>query len=314
MCACLCCRWVQTLPWLMRMVPVTYESQLDNSFDPAHTPIVHHGRGGFKREAALRGFVMRDISDRRDLAAGVRFDTGAPAAGANTGNVYLEHIPPCGYNAVTTLRSGVVSVVTVLKTPVAPGYTLNFNTFIVHKPSAVLRFVFGLVPVFMQHLSMLRFSDMDFVIQHEQDRNIEAVGGWRKTFLIPDATDAGVKATRVWMDRVGPIPFKGGSKLPPRLPREQVIDHYSQHVAHCKHCQRGLATVRLVTVLAGLAAGLLAAAAAAQAPVAAVSPVAVPALPGVWGWVGAALLAWVSWAMYRYQSNFFYQDYDHRYT
>ncbi len=147
-------------------------------------------------------------------------------------------------------------------------------------------------------------------LQHNQDRLVEQQGGPSKAFFIPDPTDAALSELMVWFKKAGPIPYPQGQKLPPRLPKEQVLERYNAHVAHCKHCQQGLATLRLVTVLAGLAAGLLAAAAAAQAAVAVVSPVAVPALP--WLAVAAVVLGWVGWSAYKLQKRFFVGDCDHR--
>jgi hypothetical protein len=42
----------------------------------------------------------------------------------------------------------------------------------------------------MLHLNSLRFSDGDYTILRDQERNVALRGGWKRAYFMPDPTDA----------------------------------------------------------------------------------------------------------------------------
>jgi|APGre2960657404_1045060.scaffolds.fasta_scaffold203214_2 hypothetical protein len=42
----------------------------------------------------------------------------------------------------------------------------------------------------MLHLNSLRFSDGDYTLLRDQERNVALRGGWKRAYFMPDPTDA----------------------------------------------------------------------------------------------------------------------------
>ena len=97
----------------------------------------------------------------------------------------------------------------------------------------------------------------------QQERLLQrAPGGWSRAFFMPATADTGVSTWRTWLDRVGggEIPWPEGVKsdLGPVLPREVVMDRFSQHVKGCKSCRAALRWTERLAAAAGAVAAVAA--------------------------------------------------------
>jgi hypothetical protein len=107
------------------------------------------------------------------------------------------------------------------------------------KPAPLLRFIFGLLPVWFLHQLSNRFLDSDLAFLHyqEQERKRSA------SYYMPAPSDRCITALRSWIPKYTDMDKE---VIPPPLPRSEMFDRWSQHTSKCVHCLQGLKTLAKV--------------------------------------------------------------------
>ncbi len=99
---------------------------------------------------------------------------------------------------------------------------------------------------------LLMMAGVCFCCAQERLLHQQHGSNWKRAFYLPtggSGADVGVTKFRQWMDSA-PIPWPAGisTDLGPVLPREVVMDRYSQHVKGCKQCSAALKWVEIAQV------------------------------------------------------------------
>lgn len=305
--------WFHSSPWMMREAPISYETLLENGLDVSHAPLVH-------RDLVKSGSTkLTDVEVMQDDLKGIQLSDESLVTGAQMSSV-VSFAPPTLWTSRHHIGTPQETLLVSHCTPVRPGLTRSTSRFIMKDPGPLQRALLRLIPGWVLHTNSLRLQDNDYVLMHEQERNIERLGGWRRSFFLPDPADKAVLVFRKWMERAGPLPFVGGSySLPPLSPHRELLDHWEQHVIHCPHCLGGLALVRTIRAATAMAGVVLAGVGLAEL-FGAVIKAALPLIdltwqslaPSITKFFMAGALWWMSGRLGHAERGwFFYQDYSH---
>jgi hypothetical protein len=105
-----------------------------------------------------------------------------------------------------------------------------------------------LTPRWLSHIGQNAVLEDDQIFLHHQERYLEQSGGsanFAKAFYLPTYADRYVIELRSWVNKYSGDPFPGAT-LPPRLPREKLLDRYYSHTQKCSSCSKALANIRRI--------------------------------------------------------------------
>eukprot|EP00980_Cylindrotheca_fusiformis_P016153 scaffold4805_cov136-Cylindrotheca_fusiformis.AAC.8 len=252
------------------MASISYESTMENSFDPSHAPFVHE-KTGFRPALAIPMEHFQVTDDIKDAESGFTLEHSPYQKSSNkkkkedTSLTIRQFIPPC--TQVTDSSYGKVRLQFV---PSAKRKTGVYFTFGIKKPkNPLLRGVLSLLWQsdflhFMLELSEGRrqFNDQDRIIMQDQDDR-KMLDGHPWNDMRPTTSDVGVATYQKWMTKYG----GGGpfANLPPS-PNEGAVsiwEFHGQYCARCKRILKGLVTLEKRSTKASralLALGIVAAA------------------------------------------------------
>ncbi|KAI8463754.1 MAG: hypothetical protein J3K34DRAFT_136285 [Monoraphidium minutum] len=172
-------------------------------------------------------------------------------------------VPPALNSSVQTSETGRTFMLQFYGVPTFPGKSRVFAGFISNMklPAPLARLSLAFDWVF--HLGQQVVLDSDAFLLHVQERLLQqSQGGWRRSFYLPASADTGVIKFRTWFDEVGggavPWPAGAPASLGPVLPREVVMDRYTQHVKSCKSCRRAVAWIERLSAACGALAAVAA--------------------------------------------------------
>ncbi|KXZ52663.1 hypothetical protein GPECTOR_9g708 [Gonium pectorale] len=297
-------RWAQYATWFVRDLPIRYDTLLENLLDPSHVPFSHHGIMGTR--STERGTTMRLL---RSDGAGFegRFNmSGAPSD--------VRFTAP----ALTWYKTGGFLTI-IYAVPTRPGWSRAIHGYVrdTSVPARVPRLAFALRSA-LAHVGAIDHTffrhpifDGDTYLLHVQERLLEGRGNdWQRGYYMPAPADGSVVALRRWLDSHGaPTPTcETGTRLPPLLPKREVLDRYGQHTAGCAACRTALRRVELAAAAAGALAALAAVWLVARAAVG--LPLLGTAAGGL-GLLAAAVGTAAAAALLRLRRKFLFEDYVH---
>lgn len=259
--------WGVEVPPMFRDLPMDYSTLLENLLDPAHTSFTHHASVS-RRESS------GNFADMQLLDKGTRGFTGTWPTGPRRGKLGAQNTIFTGPLMRHTIDAydtkGFANVTAVYGIPMSEGKC----RVIVRQPfkfkNPIPRFFFSALPAFLSHLGALNVFDDDNVFLHWQERQSVLQGISDKplgqVFYMPNAADVYVSAFRSWLkNEAGGGPFGPQDahwllKAGPRLPMDDLLNHYHSHTEQCTICKTALKRLQIVQALAagiGIAASIV---------------------------------------------------------
>jgi phenylpropionate dioxygenase-like ring-hydroxylating dioxygenase large terminal subunit len=211
--------------------------------DASHIPYTHHRSVGNR---AFAGPVELEVKESGKQGFKGIWESG-PRRGT-LGQQDTAFIAPClMWHDLTSKQFGRTLTV-VYATPIRKGYCRMFARFPFKFSSKIPGLFMKLTPRWLSHIGQNAVLEDDQIFLHHQERYLEEFGGsanFAKAFYLPTLADRYVIELRSWVNNYGGDPFPGAT-LPPRLPREKLLDRYYSHTQKCSSCSKALANIRRV--------------------------------------------------------------------
>ena len=231
--------------------PISWQSLIENSFDPSHAPFTHEGPGfgmdyspdtaipiteyEFTQKISKSGFALRHTP--------YQLMEGAPP-GADKAQTTREFISP-----ITSITKSPMFNSTIYFVPIRPGETLTIGSFASASGGKAApkmpKFVQDAVHFFLFTLGdgMIRFLSQDRVIMQAQDRRKMMTDNMKWEDMYPTQSDRGVKAMQTWARKFG-RPFFTMPKEGVEEGRQMSV--WDRHAKYCPECHRSIARVAAV--------------------------------------------------------------------
>ena len=226
-----------------RDLPYDAVTLLENVIDASHIPYTHHRSVGNR---AFAGPVELEVKESGKQGFKGIWESG-PRRGT-LGQQDTMFIAPClMWHDLTSKQFGRTLTV-VYATPIRKGYCRIFARFPFKFSSKIPGLFMKLTPRWLSHIGQNAVLEDDQIFLHHQERYLEEFGGsanFGKAFYLPTLADRYVIELRSWVNNYGGDPFPGAT-LPPRLPREKLLDRYYSHTQKCSSCSKALANIRRV--------------------------------------------------------------------
>lgn len=243
------------------VAPISYESMIENSFDPSHAPFVHEKKA-FGPALAIPIQQFQVVDDMTDAQKGFTVEH-SPYQTSSDGNDTLmttrQFIPPC-----SQITDGAYGKIWLQFVPSTKRETRVLFTFGIKKPkNPLLRTILSLALQndFLHTMLELgegrrQFNDQDRIIMQDQDdRKMLDGKSWNDMRMTK--SDVGVATYQKWMTKFG----KGGpfANFPPSRSTgaNSMWEFHGQHCARCKRTLKGLVTLEKRATLASRASLVL---------------------------------------------------------
>lgn len=226
-----------------RDLPYDSLTLLENVIDASHIPYTHHRSVGNR---AFAGPVELEV-----IESGRQGFKGIWESGPRLGTLGRQDttfIAPCLMWLDLTSKQFGRTLTVVYATPIRKGYCRIFARFPFKFPSKIPALFMKLTPRWLSHIGQNAVLEDDQIFLHHQERYLEESGGsanFAKAFYLPTYADRYVIELRSWVNKYSGDPFPGAT-LPPRLPREKLLDRYYSHTQKCSSCSKALANIRRV--------------------------------------------------------------------
>ncbi|MCS6959401.1 MAG: Rieske 2Fe-2S domain-containing protein [Pseudanabaenaceae cyanobacterium SKYGB_i_bin29] len=234
-----------------RDLPYDAFTLLENVLDSSHLPFTHHRSVGNRANAAP--MELKILESNR--AGFVGFWAEGPRKGQLGSQTTYFVAPNLMWHDLTSQQFGRTLTV-VYATPIDKGRCRLFARFPFKFSTKIPRLIFRLTPLWLSHLGQNGVLEDDQIFLHHQERYLEAMGGSAnvgRAFYLPTKADLFILEFHQWLHHYQVDPFPG-KKLPPPLPREQLLDRYYSHTQHCASCRSALHQIeRLRHLSVGLA-------------------------------------------------------------
>eukprot|EP01039_Chlorochromonas_danica_P000268 gene268-287_t len=273
----------------IRDLPYGWDYFMENTLDPTHVVVSHHGRGG-SRYLDPKPLNITRVPSRTEIpvVAGGEFneaypeDIGFKFRCNPVNNRFDSHTmtdfrPPCLNKINNVRKDGGQLGLAAYCVPTMPGHCRHIlaTMIIAGKKSKWVGnmglYSWGkLVPHWLSHLVSNLFIVQDMVFLHKQERKVTSNFGYAfgrfpegvnvtsnaRTFLapqfLPNNQDVSLNALRNWIStkaQGGPIWAKDNAKLPDVLPPEQLFNVYEMHTKNCVVCQQTVRNLRALRSL-----------------------------------------------------------------
>eukprot|EP00210_Caulerpa_lentillifera_P006829 g6528.t1 len=254
-------------PHFIRYVPYGYDVMLENTLDPSHYPVSHHGSSpGISRYNAkpIKGKL---VSGFGEIPADIAIEYDSEFSG-NLGHIEFRKPSVVIIGPQRSPDEKYYSGLLTTITPISPGKCLviaaGTNSKLIDKQVlwTPIKCIFNLR---LMDLAIHQFRnnilDGDNVFLHQVDLKVRTKGldfkGRSNYYAVTDA-DVAVLAFRAWFEGEGDYGNAyGGYETPginDRLTKEQILNRYEQHTKHCKLCTEALQDVnRVISVLKTMA-------------------------------------------------------------
>ena len=226
-----------------RDLPYDAVTLLENVIDASHIPYTHHRSVGNR---AFAGPVELEVKE-----SGKQGFKGIWVSGPRLGTLGQQDTtfvaPSLMWHDLTSKQFGRTLTV-VYATPIRKGYCRIFARFPFKFPSKIPALFMKLTPRWLSHIGQNAVLEDDQIFLHHQERYLEQSGGspnFAKAFYLPTYADRYVIELRSWVNKYSGDPFPGAT-LPPRLPREKLLDRYYSHTQKCSSCSKALANIRRI--------------------------------------------------------------------
>jgi len=226
-----------------RDLPYDAFTLLENVIDASHIPYTHHRSVGNR---AFAGPVELEVKE-----SGKQGFKGIWESGPRLGTLGQQDTtfvaPSLMWHDLTSNQFGRTLTV-VYATPIRKGYCRIFARFPFKFPSKIPALFMKLTPRWLSHIGQNAVLEDDQIFLHHQERYLEQSGGsanFAKAFYLPTYADRYVIELRSWVNKYSGDPFPGAT-LPPRLPREKLLDRYYSHTQKCSSCSKALANIRRI--------------------------------------------------------------------
>ena len=236
-----------------RDLPYDAFTLLENVIDASHIPYTHHRSVGNR---AFAGPVELEVKE-----SGKQGFKGIWESGPRLGTLGQQDTtfvaPSLMWHDLTSNQFGRTLTV-VYATPIRKGYCRIFARFPFKFPSKIPALFMKLTPRWLSHIGQNAVLEDDQIFLHHQERYLEQSGGspnFAKAFYLPTYADRYVIELRSWVNKYSGDPFPGAT-LPPRLPREKLLDRYYSHTQKCSSCSKALANIRRIRMGCGVSAAI----------------------------------------------------------
>ncbi len=241
-----------------RDLPYDALTLMENVLDTSHIPYTHHRTVGNRANVSP---VELEI-----VESGKWGFKGTWAEGPRKGTLGRQDTtfiaPGLMWHDLTSKQYGRTLTV-VYATPIRKGECRLFARFPFKFSSKLPGLFLKLTPRWYSHIGQNGVLEDDQIFLHYQERYLEQLGGsanFTKAFYLPTKADLFVFQLRSWVKQYHAEPFEGET-LPPRLPKEALMDRYHSHTKKCASCSTALTNLQRlrmgVAVVAALVWGLL---------------------------------------------------------
>lgn len=229
------------------VAPISYESMIENSFDPSHAPFVHEKKE-FRPSFAIPMETFQVVDGIRDPESGFTVEHSPYQTTSKSNDTLMttrQFIPPC-----TQITDGSFGKVRIQFVPSTKRETRVLFTFGIKKPkNRVIRKMLSVVLQndFLHTIMELsegrrQFNDQDRIIMQDQDDR-KMMDGKPWNDMRPTISDVGVATYQKWMNKFG----KGGpfANMPPSpsTGANSMWEFHGQHCVRCKRTLKGLVTL-----------------------------------------------------------------------
>jgi phenylpropionate dioxygenase-like ring-hydroxylating dioxygenase large terminal subunit len=238
---------------IVRDLPYDALTLLENVLDASHVPYTHHRTVGNRANAAPVNLEL--------VESGKQGFTGLWEEGPRRGALGRQDTrfiaPNLMWHDLTSKQFGRTLTV-VYAVPVSKGKCRLIARFPFKFSSPWPGRFIRLTPTWYSHISQNAILEDDQIFLHFQERALEKAGGsdhLSKAFYLPTKADLFVSQLHRWLKDFQADPFPGHS-LPSALPKAQLLDRYSSHVAHCASCRGALTNLKRVRLGLAVAAAI----------------------------------------------------------
>ncbi|MBD0344105.1 MAG: Rieske 2Fe-2S domain-containing protein [Coleofasciculus sp. Co-bin14] len=226
-----------------RDLPYDALTLLENVLDASHVPYTHH------RSVGNRAFAS--TVELEVIESGKQGFKGMWESGPRRGTLGRQDTtfiaPGLMWHDLTSKQFGRTLTV-VYATPIRKGECRLFARFPFQFSAKIPGLFIKLTPRWYSHMGQNAVLEDDQIFLHHQERYLEELGGsanFAKAFYLPTQADRFVLELRSWVNKYGGEPFSD-STLPPRIPREKLLDRYYSHTIKCSSCSTALGNIRRI--------------------------------------------------------------------
>eukprot|EP00559_Dactyliosolen_fragilissimus_P007405 CAMPEP_0184870886 /NCGR_PEP_ID=MMETSP0580-20130426/39136_1 /TAXON_ID=1118495 /ORGANISM="Dactyliosolen fragilissimus" /LENGTH=560 /DNA_ID=CAMNT_0027373245 /DNA_START=1 /DNA_END=1683 /DNA_ORIENTATION=+ len=245
--------------WSVRNNPISWQSMIENAFDPSHAPFIHEGASfgtTFSPETSIP-MTKYQISEKGELSK--------DGFALEHTSYQLEPNDPNNKD-VTTRR--LIAPITFLSESKKFNSTLHFvpvrdgETRVIGQFRTATSFpqLPKIIPMKMKqilldslHFFMFTFSNSAIQFS-KQDQDIMQAQDWRKTKskrwedMYPTKSDFGVRTMQQWTRKFGRPPF-----IMPDTAQNRERREMSMWDIHCKYCPECLRTIKRISKVSRMA-------------------------------------------------------------
>lgn len=293
---------IQTLPelddpeWggfadMWRDISYDWATLIENVVDAGHVPFTHHG--SVSKRQSSGNFGDMEITERGPHGFKGVWTTGPRKGGLGSQHTLFQGPVLMRHTIDAYEAKGFANITAVYGVPMSPGRCRAIVRQPIRFKHKLIPTLLKVMPTFMGHLGNNSVLDEDIIFLHLQEAESARRGMGVKpagqVYYMPAASDAYVSGFRNWLNKVagggpwGPMDLNYLQRAGPRLPEEQLLDHFHAHTKRCSMCQSALRKTRVVRTVAAVV-GVGAAALGVMASMV------------QWAAAGAPLAAWEAFA------------------
>jgi len=256
--------------WDMNINPMSYNSMIENSFDPSHAPFTHEGTMSFSpnRAIPMQYELMTNITKSGFALKHSAYQSfpGAPPPKMDSSRSFIA--------PVTSLSASAFLNTTIFFVPMKPGEVMTITKFITaSSKKKIFKLLEKLPDIVLDYIHFFitlsdfrtRFLLQDRIIMEGQDRLKSESNKWEDMY--PTESDVGVRAMQTWSRRFGRPAFTMPSTS---KNAERPLSIWDTHAKFCPKCIRSMrslskigdkgdtvSTVALLASLFGIAMSLM---------------------------------------------------------
>eukprot|EP01024_Parvocaulis_polyphysoides_P016519 TRINITY_DN1735_c0_g1_i3.p1 TRINITY_DN1735_c0_g1~~TRINITY_DN1735_c0_g1_i3.p1 ORF type:complete len:531 (-),score=54.14 TRINITY_DN1735_c0_g1_i3:186-1778(-) len=252
--------------WLVRDMPYSHETLLENVVDPAHVTVTHHGRSGQDRNNAVP--LYSKLETPMHAYTGFKFFYSSEKNKLQKENLEgnsdsVQFIPPnfVQYSTMPTGKRTFDSNMVLISTPITKGKCRLFQKVFFHGEDGQKAYkTISSIPKWLFHLGANTFFQQDNVFLLKQEkvvRNEKMPKPVTKAYYTPTISDIGVNELHKWLT----MHAQGGVPYPPEAispQNDNGTDTYNFHTKICTFCMGALQNFRKIQVGAWVACAICA--------------------------------------------------------
>jgi phenylpropionate dioxygenase-like ring-hydroxylating dioxygenase large terminal subunit len=262
------------IQWVFRDIPYGWDMFMENTLDPAHAPVSHHGIMGnrYKDPTFIEVTKLEDEEGLKYKVKNTVFNLNSSSKSLNSSFTTLNFRPPCLNKVVTDNLDGTKTILALYATPTKPGHCRFFilqlliNSKNNKKAKGIGIFTIRM-PTWLLHILSNLFLHQDLVFLHHQERMLcsdsqyafgnfdkkfnltSNIKAYSKNYFMPNDDDKIIGCFRNWVyTKAGGGPIWGSNinELPKRLESHELFDVYESHTKNCIICQNALKKFNIV--------------------------------------------------------------------